>query len=144
MKNQRVALLHWLVFAVVLLLGACKKNAPPVYEEKKLRAEALLDSISNLLIQDPESVIALSDSILKIAIELDDDSLKSAALIEKGGVYIELGNTFAFDSCLHAALAIQFEGVSYFMLRHTPFLPIIITFKEITRLHCNLLKKPIV
>ncbi len=110
MKNQRVALLHWLLIVAVLLLGACKKSVPPIYEEKKIIAETLLDSISNLLIQDPESVIALSDSILKIAVELNDDSLKCAALIEKGGVYIELGNTFAFDSCLHAALAIQFEG----------------------------------
>lgn len=110
MENQRFVIRYWLSFIfLVLFLSACNKKVNPIDDERKYIAENLLDSIKTLSIQNPNSVIVLSDSILKIAAELDDDSLKSAALTEKGGAYIYLGDTFAYDSCLHAALNIKFK-----------------------------------
>lgn len=111
MENLRFVIRYLLSFIfIVLFLSACNNKENPVDKEKKIIAENLLDSLKTLLIQEPNSVIILSDTILKIADELGDDSLKSVVLTEKGGAYIYLGNTFAFDSCLNAALDIKFKG----------------------------------
>jgi AraC-like DNA-binding protein len=110
MKKTRIVLMYCLPLVIVSLCITCNKKENPVYEEKKIIAEKLLDSMRILFIQDPAYVITLSDSVLKIADELNDDYLKAYALTEKGGAYIYLGNTSAFDSCLNAALNLKFKG----------------------------------